>query len=289
MGDSTIGWTQKSSNPIHLVKPNGDHGGHWCKKISPGCANCYAEAQNQSNYFKFASHLKYAGSSPENMILDEDVLREWASWRQPKKIFVGSMTDVFGSWVKMEWLDQIFAYMRAVDRHTYLLLTKRPHIALEYLDDYRKDIAPDNVLINWKGGGMSINLRHSFPLKNAWIGTSIENQQALRDRRHHLSEISKLGWITFYSVEPLLEAVDLKLDTFSPNWVIVGGESGTNARPCHVEWLESVVCQCKKYSVPVFVKQLGKNAWHNGQKIKVKGKGEELENLPKSLQYREYP
>lgn len=152
---SNIQWTNITSNPIHLIREDGTHGGHWCEKISPGCANCYAETQNQSNYFKFASKKLYTGSPPENLIFDEKVMQELVKMRSPKKVFLGSMTDIFGKWVPDEWIDLIFAYMAIAPQHTFQILTKRPERMKEYLAG-------------------------KIPLPNVWFGASWLN---LKDRK----------------------------------------------------------------------------------------------------------
>lgn len=260
-----IEWTDMTSNPIHLVKEDGKNGGHWCKKISEGCANCYAETQNQSNYFSFASHLKYTGEAPKNLILDEAVLQSWVKLKKPHKIFVCSMTDVFGDWVSEEWILKIFTYFRKCPQHTFQVLTKRP----ERMHDIISRI--------WT----------AKPLPNVWLGTSIENQKAADSRDLPLIKLNNLGWTTFYSVEPLLEKVTLNLNGIS--WAIVGGESGKGARPCHYEWVLDIVEQCQKAGTPVFVKQLGTNYFQEGVSIKVKGKGGDIHELPSRLQVREFP
>lgn len=262
-----IEWTDMTSNPIHLVKEDGRNGGHWCKKVSEGCANCYAEAQNQSNYFSFASHLKYVGEAPKNLILDEAVLQSWVKLKKPHKIFVCSMTDIFGDWVSEESILKIFTYFRKCPQHTFQLLTKRP----ERMHDIISRI--------WT----------AKPLPNVWLGTSIENQKAVSDRAFHLFKLHNRGWTTFYSVEPLLELVDLRIPNYPVSWVIAGGESGKDARPCDYEWLLYIVEQCKETDTPVFVKQLGSNYWQESVSIKVKGKGGDIHELPSRLQVREFP
>ena len=261
-----IEWTDMTSNPIHLLKGDGKNGGHWCKKISEGCANCYAEEINLGKRFEFASHLKYAGKAP-NLILDEAVLQSWVKLKKPHKIFVCSMTDMFGDWVSDDWLDQIFDAMSRAHQHTFQVLTKRPERMAEFID---KSLTCAGRI-----------------LTNVWLGTSIENQKAVSDRASHLYKLYNRGWTTFYSVEPLLEEVQLNLNPV--NWVIVGGESGKGARPCHYEWVLGVVEQCQKSDTPAFVKQLGTNYFQGGASIKVKGKGGDIQELPSPLQVREFP
>jgi protein gp37 len=284
-----IEWTDMTSNPIHLVKEDGKNGGHWCKKISAGCANCYAETQNQSNYFGFASHLKYTGETP-NLILDEAVLQSWVKLKKPHKIFLCSMTDMFGEWVSEEWILKIFTYFRKCPQHTFQVLTKRPKRMHDIISRLAWRTTKEG---DWTEYGFIAYLAGigAKPLPNVWLGTSIENQKAVSDRAFHLCKLHIRGWKTFYSVEPLLEKVELYLNHEKPDWVIIGGESGSGARPCHYEWILDVVEQCQfgENPTPVFVKQLGTNYYQDGVSIKVKGKGGDIHELPSRLQVREYP
>ena len=284
-----IEWTDMTSNPIHLVKEDGKNGGHWCKKISEGCANCYAEAQNQSGFFSFASHLKYAGEAPKNLILDEAVLQSWVKLKKPHKIFVCSMTDMFGEWVSKEWILKIFTYFRKCPQHTFQVLTKRP----ERMHDIISKIWwKDEQALLW--GEPST----AKPLPNVWLGTSIENQKALYSRFNSLRELRSHGWTTFYSVEPLLEKVNLDLQNYGVGWVIVGGESGKGARPCNYEWVLGIVEQCQKTGTPVFVKQLGSNpggiCTKSASNIFAShfikdSKGGDIQEFPLPIQVREFP
>lgn len=281
---SNIQWCDITANPIHLIREDGSHGGHWCQKVSPGCANCYAEAQNQSNYFKFASHLPYSGSAPDNLIFDDKVMQELLKTRSPKKVFLCSMTDLFGEWVLDEWLDRAFVYMRFAPQHTFQILTKRPERMKEYLSDPKK-----------------------IRLPNVWIGTSVENQKAARDRIPSL--LMTPASVRFLSCEPLLEAIEiedyLRADTEDLghpgiNLVIVGGESGSRARPCYVESIRSLVGQCKRSDTAVFVKQLGSmpiestpyilDVATSNHQLKLKDrKGGNIDEFPEDLQVREFP
>ena len=125
-----------------------------------------------------------------------------------------------------------------------------------------------------------------IPFENIWLGVTVENQQAANDRIPLLLQTPAA--VRFLSCEPLLEDIDLtdivsgdagkvggewhfnslSLEEYGPeddeefggaliDWVIVGGESGHNARPCRIEWMRSIVNQCQNEEVPVFVKQLG--------------------------------
>ncbi len=260
---SKIQWTDVTDNPIHLIKPDGKHGGHWCKKISPGCANCYAEAQNQKPFYGWASMRPYTGNRPTLFLLNLDILNSWSRQRAPKKHFVCSMTDLFGDWVATEWQFEIFDAMVAAPKQTFQVLTKRPQIALKSIEEY-----------------CQINGLEKLP-SNIWVGVSVESQQYADERIPVLFQVP--AHIRFLSVEPLLEQVFLPLENIS--WVIVGGESGSHARLCRVEWIQSVVNQCQKSGVPVFVKQLGARSSITLQD----SKGGDISEFPKSLQVRNFP
>lgn len=174
-----------------------------------------------------------------------------------------------------------------------------------------------------------------WPLPNVWIGISIEDQATADERIPHLLRCPAA--VQFLSCKPLLEAVDLRpylfldenvkkcprcsyftnhtLERTCPNdnvrlgrdtrldWVIAGGESGPGARPCDIEWIRSIVEQCKAAGVPVFVKQLGSrpmqsSACHPSMVLaapKSRGwpchdrKGGDPEEWPEDLRVREMP
>ena len=102
MGLSNIQWTDVTDNIIVAVDESGAQRGWWCQKISPGCAHCYAEDINDSDYFH-GNHLPYSGSPPM-LKLREDIIDGWARQRKTKKHFVMSMSDVFGAWVPRSWI-----------------------------------------------------------------------------------------------------------------------------------------------------------------------------------------
>lgn len=125
----------------------------------------------------------------------------------------------------------------------WLLLTKRPENMVR--------LAP----ASWANGWPS----------HVWAGTTAENNEMLRERVPHLLRV--LARVRFLSCEPLLEELDLghslvlnpcaNKEQRSINWVIVGGESGSRARPFDLAWARSIVAQCADAGVPCFVKQLG--------------------------------
>lgn len=279
---SNIEWTGQTWNPII-----------GCSKISEGCRNCYAISQAYRNLMMVRGipeekrgRLAYYEGLTKSMsewsgkvVFVPEALEIPLKRKKPTTYFVNSMSDLFHDKVKDEWLDQIFAVMALTPQHTYQILTKRPERMKEYLSN--RSILP-----------------------NVWFGVSVENQKAADERIPLLLQTPAA--IRFLSCEPLLGIVDLSrwlpiqleedgwdhcLASFSPptfDWVLIGGESGYNARPCNLEWIEEIVEQCLAGDVAVFVKQLGSNPQGINFKLSKK-KGGDFNQFPASIQFREMP
>jgi protein gp37 len=145
-------------NPITVQE-----GGWWCQKISAGCANCYAEQINQNDRFGRGNGLAYNGKPPE-LIFNREMLKSWAKMRSPHSIFVGSMTDIFGEWVDINWHFELLEAMLSAPQQTFQLLTKRPQVML-------------NSTIEW------LSLKNLTVLPpNIWVGTTTENQSTFDER-----------------------------------------------------------------------------------------------------------
>lgn len=247
-----IEWTDVTDNIITV-----EGGGWWCRKISPGCVNCYAAKLNQNSFYG-GNHLPYTGNPPK-LILEREILKSWPKMRKPKKHFVASMTDVFGDWVPREWQFEFLDAMRDSPMQTFQLLTKRPEIMNNAIADWCRDRHIQNS---------------EFP-PNIWLGTTVENQDYLW-RLEHLAQTP--ARIHFVSFEPLLGEIQGAFDRVRGRiqWAIIGGESGSNARICHLDWMRSLVQQCRKAGVAPFVKQLGRRAIDGGQRrySRDSGKGE---------------
>jgi protein gp37 len=170
-----------------------------------------------------------------------------------------------------EW-DRRFAVMALTPRHTYQVLTKRPERMAEYLNSGRGGSRGrfgqiEQACLDYYDKAKATQ----WPLPNIWLGTSVENQAEADERIPHLVRCPAA--VRFLSCDPLLGPVDvfgpirdMKLRDVEPDprgdgrylhWVIVGGESGPNARPCDIGWIRSIVKQCADAGVPCFVKQLG--------------------------------
>ena len=219
-----------------------------------------------------------------------DRLKKPLSWRKPRRVFVASMSDPFHDAVPDDFLDRVFAVMALSPQHTFQLLTKRPERMRDYMASKGQNSGvaariaeqmqmitsdpPSSVKIYPMGPEGEFGDRwfiHPWPLPNVWLGVSVEDQKTADQRIPIL--MGTPASVRFLSAEPLLGPVDLWGSRYdNPNggktgavtnwgggvgWVVVGGESGRNARACNVAWIRSIVEQCKAADVSVFVKQLG--------------------------------
>ena len=219
---SGIEWTESTWNPTT-----------GCDRVSPGCDNCYA--------LTLAKRLKAMGSDKYQedgdprtsgpgfkLTLHPEVLDLPRSWRQPRVVFVDSMSDLFHPDVPLEFIQQVFDVMVDTPQHTYQVLTKR--------SQRLKKVASQ---LDWP--------------TNVWMGVSVENGK-YRFRIDHLRAVP--ASVRFLSLEPLLGPLPA-LDLAGIDWVIVGGESGPRARPVEQGWVEEIRDQCAIARVPFFFKQWG--------------------------------
>lgn len=195
--------------------------------------------------FKLYPRLKAMGApgyqtAPGDVGLMPDRLRAPLSWKKPRFVFVNSMSDVFHPRVPFDYVFEMFSVMRessAKYGHVFQVLTKRPGRAVAWWRKYESEFMD------------------SWP-RNIWIGTSVESQKYAP----RLTVLERLpAAVRFVSAEPLLECLDLTewLNRGALQWVIVGGESGSCARPMDIDWARSLRDQCGGADVPFFLKQLG--------------------------------
>jgi protein gp37 len=211
--NSAIEWTEATWNPLT-----------GCDKISPGCTHCYAErmslrlrAMGQPNY-----------RNGFELTLHERMLELPLRWKQPQRVFVNSMSDLFHKDVPEEYIQRVFAVMRQASWHRFQVLTKR--------SDRLRALSPK---IDWPA--------------NVWMGVSVESS----DYRFRVDDLRHTAAHTrFLSVEPLLGPIP-DLDLTNIHWTIVGGESGPGARPMLEEWVIDLRDQCLRAAVPFFFKQWG--------------------------------
>jgi protein gp37 len=195
-----------------------------CRKISAGCLNCYAE--------RMAKRLHAMGNrSYRNGFLPtvhEQLFDLPLKWKASRRIFVNSMSDLFLEDFSDEIIQRLFGVMRRAHWHTFQILTKR---SVRLLELNSKLIWPPNV----------------------WMGVIVESA----DYTSRVDDLRRTGAGTkFLSLEPLLSALP-DLDLTGIDWVIVGGESGPNARSMAPEWATTIRDQCRNQKVPFFFKQWG--------------------------------
>lgn len=191
-----------------------------CTPVSDACANCYAAAWAKRAGRDFATVVRASHASFYAPL----------TWKKPKRIFVCELSDFLHPDVPIGWLTNAVEVMRGADRHTYLILTKRPERWAWFAENW-PDVA-----------------------KKVWLGVTAENQEQTDKRIPTLLETpAAKRWV---SLEPLLEPVKLSWATLTLlNFAVVGAESGPNRRECKVEWIEDMVDQCRAAGVPVYVKQ----------------------------------
>lgn len=290
-----IEWADDTHNPWH-----------GCTKISAGCRNCYAAALDARNLHGKVTH--WGDHAPRRLASVSTELQPhlWqARWledrakallerRRPppaRRVFCGSMCDVAEDRPDLvARRAALVATIHICSWLRWLLLSKRPE-NFDRLFDWRASARPP----------LAPHLPAGAP---PWValGASVEDRDACRRVPALLD--AEACW-RFLSVEPLLESVRLPLERTcwtcegtgydgrgacfactgtgirKIDWVIVGGESGTRARPCCLTWIGEVVEQCREAHVPVFVKQTGSNAHEpSGRPVKVSGKGGDPSEWP---------
>lgn len=212
---STIEWTQATWNPVT-----------GCSKVSSGCQNCYAQ--------RLAARLKAMGNPRYGngfaVTLHSDLLRAPLHWREPRLIFVNSMSDLFHEQVPDSFIRLLFEVMWAAPWHVFQILTKRAE------------------RLSSLGGQLQ------WP-PNAWVGVTTEDQRCADRRIPLLKHVP--ATVRFISCEPLLGPLDLNQHLKGLQWVITGGESGLGARPVEADWVRSIRDDCISMNIPFFFKQWG--------------------------------
>lgn len=223
-----------------------------CTKVSSGCKNCYAEVM--------AKRLQAMGTKGyENgfkLTLRPERLEEPLKKKRATTYFVNSMSDLFHEKVPFDYIEQIIEVIKKTPQHKYQILTKRAHRMAEF---FKGKEVPDNV----------------------WLGVTVENKISGLPRIDLLRGLQ--AKIRFLSVEPLLEDLG-EINLKDIHWVIVGGESGVNARPMKEEWVINVKNQCSLYNTAFFFKQWGTWGVDNKRRSK-KANGRLLQGKT----YNEYP
>jgi protein gp37 len=236
-----------------------------CTKVDEDCKFCYM----------YRDSLNGTRYEPKKVTRTKTVFDLPLRIKQPSKIFTSSLTDFFHEDCDA-FRGEAWEIIRKCPQHTFQILTKRPDRIINNLPIFWDDIRA-----------------------NCWLGTSIGAGASIQRLFELIIPIQ--SGIKFLSLEPLHGPIDLHLDNFIDmgskvcdliDWVIVGGESGNENgqyryRECKVEWIESIVYQCRVAGIPVFVKQLGTNL---SNKLNLSDRhGGNIDEWPEHLRIREFP
>lgn len=265
--ESNIEWTDATWNPVR-----------GCTKISPGCTHCYAST--------FAERFRGVPGHPYEQGFDlrlvPEKLKEPLRWKNPRMIFVNSMSDLFHKDVPDWYIAQVYAVMETAHWHMFQILTKRD-------ERMRALLSHDNfpMYVRKAGydclGGSVYQERGPFWRQNQWQGVSVEN------KKHGFPRIENLlktpATVRFISIEPLLERLDglgdLLVSGPRIDWVIVGAESGHGARPMQEDWVRPIRDLCRKAGISFFLKQF---ATPKGKKIPLPMlDGKQWTEMPKAV------
>lgn len=271
---TSIGWTDHTFNPW------------WgCIRVSPGCEHCYAETFAVK---RLGLPIWGPAKTTERRFFGDKHWNEPLRWNRKAeqsggraRVFCASMADVFEDHPALPpHRARLWELIEQTPSLDWQLLTKRPENVMQM------------VPASW---------RARFPA-NVWLGTSVEDQRRADERIPHLLRVP--ARIRFLSCEPLLGPVNLGLVGTLPSditgtayafvadylhWIIIGGESGRNARPFDLQWAYDIVRECYETDVACFVKQMGSHSMHHGDRVQYTGKGEDPDEWLPDLRTRQFP
>ena len=254
MGKTAIAWTNERWNPLR-----------GCTVYTKECTNCYAMAKAVEPSLggpgkAYEGLTKVVNGEPvwngTIRLVPEKLKDPLLRQRKPARVFVNSMSDLFHEDVPEEYIHEVFAVMAKTKQHTFQVLTKRAERLLELSDR-----------VNWP--------------ENVWMGTSIGCQENAYKAELLAKTGAKVKWV---SAEPLIDSLKMNFDGI--HWVVIGGESGQNARPMDLDCARSLKADCEAVGVAVFMKQLG-SVW--AKDFKGDKKGAIPGNWAPDLRVREYP
>lgn len=230
-----------------------------CTKVSDGCLNCYIA---RTPPFRMA-HRRFDGhdiGSTTGVQLHPERLGIPLHWRKPRRIFVCSLADLFHDEVPTNHIASVWDIARRAPQHTFIVLTKR-HARMHSLltsENFQESVFAHSG-VSRRSPSYRPYMEHyrTWPVPNVWVGVTAENQKAFDLREKYLRATPAA--VRFISAEPLLGEIDATDRLDGIDWMIVGGESGSNARPMHPEWAQSLRDQCIAAGVPFLFKQWGEH------------------------------
>lgn len=280
---SNIAWTDASWNPVV-----------GCTKVSPGCASCYAEQLHNQRHRAYQEgklrNLPQYREPFDRVQLFTERLDIPLQWRRPRRIFVNSLSDLFHEAVPVQFIAAVWARMALAPRHTFQILTKRPERMRDVLTDpgfYQRVLSAADVVREARPelGEIPISNPTTLPLPNVWLGTSVENR---RWTTRVPAVVNTPAAVRFISAEPLLQEWSLRGMTNGYHqgdvpvwsllhWIIVGGESGADARPMDLNWARALRDEARDAGAAFFFKQ------RSGPRAGM------LDGVPDDLLLREFP
>lgn len=221
-----IEWTDRTFNP-------------WtgCTKISPGCDHCYAEGwSKRSGHVKWGNHPRKRTTEAywkAPLAWEQQAAEFGALHGRRQRIFCASLADVFDNKVDPTWRTDLFGLIRQTPSLDWQLLTKRPQNIVKMLP------------ADWGPRGW----------RNVWLGFTAEDQERFDQRKRFIGAVPATVW--FVSYEPAIGPLRIKAGDPSPDWLIIGGESGPGARPLEPVWVRNILHDCRDRDVAPFFKQWG--------------------------------
>ncbi|MCC6155681.1 MAG: DUF5131 family protein, partial [Candidatus Hydrogenedentes bacterium] len=224
MQATKIEWATHSSNPIRAINIHTGKPGWYCTKVSRGCQQCYAETLN----LRFGNGLEYTAQNQKNIRieLNHDELKKIRDFKKPARVFLCDMTDFAHDLIPDQMIVTLLATLIQAKPFVHsLLLTKRiqriaklftdPKFIQAVFEEIYGEAPPDLVTKLPLGNAVlkssalpGTEDRFTWPPQNIHIGTSIEDQKTLWQRGHYLAHLTRAGWTTYYSLEPMIGPVD---------------------------------------------------------------------------------
>ena len=262
-----ITWTDETVNPLS-----------GCSRVSPGCLNCWASDTSHGLLAK--GQTRHDGLT----VLDTRGHHVWTGkidWKpvelaklsklSGKRIFLNSMSDTFHEAVKIEWQVEMLKAMRDNPQNQYQVLTKRTKGMLEYLKAVE-------------------------PMPHVWIGFSAEDQDCFDKRWADVKHLAEMGWNTWASIEPQVDAITLGNAVELLQWVVIGVDNTLphkDAREFDIAWAVSLIDECTEANVAVFMKQVGVRPYWtiDGKAYEwaASGEGKYLVEWPEQIRIQQFP